>query len=243
MASDVPAVIDTTTGEIHVSKAEGAYELAKLKAGALASSGLVPTDYQKNIPNCLIALELAERTGSSAMMVMQNVHIIHGRPSWSSQFIIAALNSCGRFSPLRFEVTGDGLDRQCVAWAFDKQSGDRLDGPPVSLQMAKDEGWSTKKGSKWVTMPELMLRYRSAAFYGRLYAPDVLMGMQSSDEVTDVREPSHPAGAAAIDALRDVTPDSPQALTSEEQLLEDGLDMGDPARDDAPPENWEQGEL
>ena len=42
-----------------------------------------------------------------------------------------------------------------------------------------------KNGSKWQTMPELMLRYRAATFFGRLYAPDILMGMRSDVEVYD----------------------------------------------------------
>jgi len=52
--------------------------------------------------------------------------------------------------------------------------------------MAAAEGWATKAGSKWKTMPELMLRYRAAAFFGRLYAPDILMGMQTAEEAVDV---------------------------------------------------------
>jgi hypothetical protein len=52
--------------------------------------------------------------------------------------------------------------------------------------MASAEGWATKAGSKWKTMPELMLRYRAAAFFGRLYAPDILMGMQTAEEAADV---------------------------------------------------------
>jgi hypothetical protein len=51
--------------------------------------------------------------------------------------------------------------------------------------MAKAEGWSTKSGSKWLTMPELMLRYRSAAFFARIYAPDITLGMQTAEEVYD----------------------------------------------------------
>ncbi len=50
-------------------------------------------------------------------MVMQNVHIIQGRPSWSSQFIIAAINGCGRFAPLQFRMAGEGDKRSCVAFA------------------------------------------------------------------------------------------------------------------------------
>ena len=36
-------------------------------------------------------------------------------------------------------------------------------------------------------MPDLMLRYRAATFFGRLYAPDLLMGMQTADESMDIR--------------------------------------------------------
>jgi hypothetical protein len=65
--------------------------------------------------------------------------------------------------------------------------------------MAKAEGWLTKTGSKWITMPELMLKYRAAAFFGRLYAPEVLMGMQTSEEVIDIT-PMQPAAVDAINA-------------------------------------------
>jgi hypothetical protein len=81
--------------------------------------------------------------------------------------------------------------------ATDKATGEVLEGPTVSLEMAKAEGWLTKTGSKWVTMPELMLKYRAAAFFGRLYAPEVLMGMQTSEEVIDIT-PMQPASVDAI---------------------------------------------
>ena len=74
----------------------------------------------------------------------------------------------------------------CVAWAYDLANGDKLEGPKITMQMAKEEGWLGKSGSKWKTMPELMIRYRSAAFFGRLYAPEILMGMQTMEEVVDV---------------------------------------------------------
>lgn len=160
------------------------FEDAQRMSTALAASSLVPDTYQGNKANCMIALEMSQRIGASPMAVMQNLHIIHGRPSWSSQFVIAALNSCGRFSALRFRVTGTGDDETCVAWATDR-SGEVLEGPPVSIGMAKAEGWYSKNGSKWKTMPQLMLRYRAAKFFGNLYAPDVLMGMHTADEVED----------------------------------------------------------
>ena len=152
----------------------------------LCSSDLVPQQFRGNIANTMIALEMSSRTGSSPFMIMQNIYIVHGKPAWSATFIIAALNSCGRFSPLRFDMRGEGDKRECVAWVLEKGTGERLEGPPVSIEMAKREGWATKNGSKWQTMPELMLRYRAATFFGRLYAPDILMGMRTSDELYDI---------------------------------------------------------
>jgi hypothetical protein len=169
------------------------FEHAQRIAKVLSSSDLVPTQYKNNVANTLVALEMANRMGASPLMVMQNLHIIHGRPSWGSSFIIASLNSCGRFSTLRF--VGDA--NKCKAVATDKATGEVLEGPTVSLEMAKAEGWLTKTGSKWITMPELMLKYRAAAFFGRLYAPEVLMGMQTTEEIVDIT-PLQPASVDAI---------------------------------------------
>lgn len=176
-------IIQTTTAFSNAASFESAQRMAL----ALVSSNIVPEQYRgkDNIGNAIVALEMAQRIGASPLAVMQNLNIIHGRPSWSSTFIIAALNSCGRFAPVRFEVTGDGDDRSCIAWTTDK-TGERLEGPPASIAMAKAEGWYAKNGSKWKTMPELMLRYRAAAFFGRLYAPDVLNGMHATEEVEDI---------------------------------------------------------
>lgn len=62
----------------------------------------------KAIANCMIAVEVASRIGASPLMVMQNMAVIYGRPSWSSKFLIATVNSCGRFEPLQFRFTDKG---------------------------------------------------------------------------------------------------------------------------------------
>lgn len=169
------------------------FETAQRMARALATSDLVPAQYQGKIANCMIAMEMAARTRSSIFAVMQNLHIIRGQPSWSASFIAAAINSCGRFEPLRYEFVGEpGTDEYgCYAWTYDKK-GNLLKGPKVTIGMAKQEGWWSKKDkngnetSKWQTMPDLMLCYRATSFFGRLYAPDILMGMYSTDEIHDI---------------------------------------------------------
>jgi hypothetical protein len=184
---NLPAIAPAPSSEsLEVFSNRANFELAQRMATALSQSSLVPEAYRGNMPNCLIVLEMANRIGCSPLMAAQNLDIIHGRPSWRSTFIIASINSCGRFSPLRFKLEGEGMTRKCVAGAIEKATGEYLEGPEVSMAMAKAEGWYDKNGSKWKTMPELMLRYRAAAFFGRLYAPEMLLGMQSGEEVADV---------------------------------------------------------
>lgn len=198
-----------------ISPSANAWELVQRQAKAMASSSLVPKDYQGNIPNCIIAIELAGRIGASPLLVAQNLHVIQGRPSWSATFLIAALNSSGKFSPLRFEMTGTGKDLACHAWALDKATGDRLEGPTVTMAMANEEGWSTKGGSKWKTMPELMIRYRAAAFFSRLYAPEITMGMHTVEEVEDVQPTVRLSSVAQLVNESIITPEEREALNSE----------------------------
>ena len=164
------------------------FEHAQRVAKMFSESQLVPTAFQKNLPNCVIAMEIANRMGASHLAVMQSLNIIHGKPSWSSQFIIASINSSQRFTPLRFTYEGTkGTDGwSCFARAKSLQDGEECKGATVSIAMAKAEGWYGKSGSKWPAMGELMLMYRAATFFGRMFAPDMLMGMQSEEEVIDV---------------------------------------------------------
>jgi hypothetical protein len=165
------------------------FEHAQRVAKMLSSSDLLPVQFKGNVQNTMIAMEMANRIGASPLMVMQNLYVVYGKPGWSATFIIAGINSCKRFSTLQFrkEGTKGSMERTCVAFATDLKSGDVLESPEVSMKMAKNEGWLEKKGSKWQTIPELMLMYRSATFFGRLYAPELLMGMQTSDEIVDIQ--------------------------------------------------------
>lgn len=168
------------------------FELMQRIAKAFASSDLVPQQYQNNLPNCMIALDMAQRIGANPLMVMQNLYIVHGTPGWSSKFLIATVNTCGRFSAMRYEWKGEpgAADYGCRAWAMEKDTGERLDGIWVTWAMVKAEGWSAKKGSKWLTMPDQMFVYRAAAFWQRVYAPDLAMGLQTAEEVKDVYDAS-----------------------------------------------------
>lgn len=169
-----------------------AFAAAQRMARCLSASNLVPDAFrgEAGIPNALIALELAQRLKTSVFMVMQNLYVIHGRPAFSSQYIIAAIQSCGRYSTLRYKKTydDDGKIFGCRACATELATGAEIEGPEINLDIAQKEGWLGKTGSKWKTMPEQMLMYRAASAFGRLYAPDVMMGFKTQDELIDIGE-------------------------------------------------------
>jgi hypothetical protein len=163
---------------------ESRYAAALQQADLLSKSDLLPKAFSGRPENCLIALELAERMGASPFMVAQNVDVIHGKPSFSAKFLIGCFNSCGRFEPITYdEDTQDG--GRCRAISTVRSTGDRIEGPWVSLAMAKAEGWVSKNGSKWQTMPQMMLRYRAATFMIRTTAPELSLGLPTSDELID----------------------------------------------------------
>ena len=171
------------------------FELAQRVAKCFAASTLVPKQYQNNLPNCVIALNMAGRMGADPMMVMQSLYVVHGTPSWSAPFLIATFNKCGKFSSIRYDFFGtEGQDDWgCRANATELSTGELLAGPLVTIALAKKEGWYQKGGSKWQTMPEQMLRYRAAAWFVRTIAPEIAMGLQTAEEVRDTYE-AEPAG-------------------------------------------------
>ena len=162
------------------------FEHAQRVAAALVKSDLVPKEFRNNISNAMIALNMANRMKADPLAVMQNLYIVHGKPSWSSSFMISAINASGKFSALRFVIDGTGDEKGCICWATDS-TGERLESPKVTIAMAKAEGWFQKAGSKWKTMPDLMMRYRSASFFGRLYAPEITNGFQTQEEIIDIQ--------------------------------------------------------
>lgn len=179
--------------EIQLSKSAFSSEVAFTEAqrmGTLLANATmgVPREYQNNLPNCVVALEYANRLGVSPIMVMQNIDIIHNKPAPKSTFIIALINASGKFAEdLQFDYSGTkgADDRTCYAWTK-RKDGSRVEGSEVSVRMAKSEGWYGKNGSKWPNMTDQMLAYRAASFFSRIHCPNVTMGMQSADEIEDI---------------------------------------------------------
>ncbi len=203
---------------------------------AYAESNMVPDEYsvakaksdeerKKAIGNCIVAADISCRIGAPLLMVMQNMVVVNGRPTWTAKFLLATINACGRFDTISYEEKslgavgeieytayrketvqskygngtytknvpyvekfhGNDVDNlQCVAIAIDRRTGKEVRSTPVSIRMAIEEGWYNRNGSKWKIMPQKMLRYRALSFFANEYAPEVSMGIYTTDEVQDM---------------------------------------------------------
>ena len=205
-----------------------AFDAAQRMARALCSSSLVPRDYQgqQGLANSLIALEIAGRMRLSPLVVMQNMTPIHGRPTWSSKFLIATVNASGRFSPLRFVFDDKEKPTCCYAVATDKATGEVLEGETITLELARKEGWWSRKDrngnetSKWQTMTGQMLRYRAAAWWSNVYCPEIALGLITQEEALDIEAVTvREAGGAGVSGTEIQAP--PQAVTAWSQAAEE----------------------
>ena len=204
-----------------VGQAVRKFEAMQRMAKMYTTSTIVPEAYrgESNIGNCVIAIDMAMRMEANPLMIMQNLYVVKGNPSWSSKFLIATINMSGKYTSLRYkkrnlgkvgivkyndiewdavkgrnktvvkEFDGTDVDNiECVAYATEIATGEILESDPITIEMAVKEGWYTKSGSKWVTMPNLMLTYRAAAFWQRAYCPEISMGFMTKEEADDIQD-------------------------------------------------------
>ena len=195
------------------------FEVMQRMAKMYTESTIVPETYKGNTGNCVIALDMAMRMNANPLMIMQNLYVVKGNPSWSSKFLIATINMSGKYSSLRYrkrvlgkvgrikyndtvwdnvnrkntivvkEFDGTDIDNiECVAYATELSTGETLESDPITIETAIKEGWYTKSASKWATMPSLMLTYRAAAFWQRMYCPEISMGFLTKEETDDIQD-------------------------------------------------------
>jgi len=205
------------------------FEHAQRVARVFAESTMVPGQFKGNIGNCVIALNFAERMHVDPFMLMQNMYIVHGRPGVEAKLAIALINGSGKFTdPLEFEMEGEGTDKQkCRAYGTREGTKKVVYGPWVTWQMVVDEGWNKDKTnrttgevikSKWNTLRDLMFNYRAAMFFARLHCPEVLLGLQTTEEILDFVDLERQANGSyqmAIDQTKKKAEDLKERLKGE----------------------------
>lgn len=200
----------------------------------LALSSLFPAHLKTGgtdaaLANGVLVVNMALRLQEDPLTVAQNIYFVNGRPGWNTTYMISKANMHGVFkNPIDWNVTGEGDSLVVEAFAELSGTGKRVS-MSASMKMAKAEGWT--KNTKYSSMPEVMLRYRSAASLIRMYCPEVMIGIPPAIEIeTDMQDvtPNYAADTVArIEAA-----DKPKAAKQIENV--DPV-TGEVTQDDAPP--------
>jgi hypothetical protein len=153
-----------------------------------ATSTVMTTEKLMDMSMMLAKSTIVPVMGLSPMVVMQNLFVIQGKPSWSGQAIASMIRANPNYRDVELHFVGqEGTDqRGAFVTAHRISTGKTIVGSTVTLGIAKKEGWYQKSGSKWQTIPEVMLSYRAYAWFGRVHCPELMMGMQTVEEVQDV---------------------------------------------------------
>lgn len=177
------------------------FEQVKKIAKVFYCSALVPAALRgksetEGIANIILAFSLASELKENPLVLMQNVFFVGGTPGWKTQYVIAKANRAKVFAGrINWRTTKPDGVLTVTAFAALADTGEPVEAT-VDMTMAKAEGWT--KNSKYASMPEHMLRWRAAAFLIRLYAPEVMLGYSTIEELeTTPMAPAPPAGADA----------------------------------------------
>ena len=177
---------------------EKRFELEQRMAKAYITSSILPQRY-KNIGDILILNEMSRNLGIPMVMLAQQLYIVHGTPQLSGQGAIALLNQSGKFDkPLMFEER----ENPWGVRAYTYIDGEKVTGPWIDDALIQAEGWN--KNAKWKSMKDQMARYRAAAWFARLYAPEALMGMRVEGEAEDIAVSEQAEATAKAEDLNKV---------------------------------------
>lgn len=203
------------------------FEHSQRVAKMFAASELVPPHLRGKTADCLIAYAIAKRTREEPLVVLQNIYFVSGRAGWSATYMIAKANRSGVFARrINWRVEGEGKNLRVTAFATLADSGEPVEAT-ASMAMAEAEGWT--KNPKYRTMPDQMLRYRSATMLIRLFAPEVMMGLPVADEI-DYTQARGPSGAIDI-----TPPPASSPLAAVTQAMDALLDATEQEADNTAP--------
>lgn len=138
-------------------------------ARAMASSNLLPRQYQNNPGNLLFAVEYADALGVSRINAITSIHVIEGKPSASADLIASLVRRAGH----RLRVSGD--DQHAIAQLV------RADDPEFTYEARWDLAKARAAGllgkGVWKSYPGAMLRSRAITEVARMGASDALFGV------------------------------------------------------------------
>ena len=259
--ANVPAIRQNAGGAVSCFDDFETFQQVFEMARCLSKSRLVPTAFQNSPESCVIAIDLARRLGVAPLTLFPHLYVVDSKPAFSTQFLITLVNRSGQFNRLEWQTgtDGDATVRAFLRWnektkeiettettvpnvwaiakLVERRTGKEFLSPRVDMVFADKNGWTAKRGSKWLTMPEIMASYRAASILIKKVCPELTLGLDFSEDVADAIEPEptravyaeprihEPAGGSEIDLVAVYTKKI-AAAKSVDDLTAVGVEIG-----------------
>jgi hypothetical protein len=161
----------------------------------LASSTMVPRDFQGKPGNVLVAIQWGREVGLGPLQALQNIAVINGRPSIWGDAALALVRGHPECQSVQEGAEGEGDARH--GWCEVTRRGEQPQRRTFSIADAKRAGLWGKSGP-WTQYPDRMLQLRARGFAIRDVFPDALRGVLTREEAEDTPpEPRHVENLAA----------------------------------------------
>jgi hypothetical protein len=140
-------------------------------ARELASSQLLPRQYQKNPANLLYAIQYAEAIAVHPIAAVTGIHVIEGKPTASAQLIGGLVRRAGHVLRVRFDRASMTASATII----------RADDPDFAFESVwtMDRARSANLANKavWKQYPDAMLKARAITEVARDACPEALFGI------------------------------------------------------------------
>ncbi len=201
--------------------------LAEMMANGRAT---VPMHLQGNPADCMAVIMQAAQWRMNPFAVAQKTHVVSGTLGYEAQLVNAVVCSSTKVKDsFHYEWFGDwsrvignfvtktshkGNQYQAPNWtpADEKGLGVRVwatlkgESEPRVLELLLSQA-QVRNSTLWASDPKQQLAYLAVKRWARLYAPDVILGVYSADELDDLPEKElNPRASGAAERVPELEP-------------------------------------
>jgi len=170
----------------------------------LASSNMVPKQYQGKPQDILVCVQWGYEMGLAPMQALQNIAVINGKPSVYGDAAMALVQASPVCEDVEEFFENEGTPNP-IAVCIAKRKGRKPVTVKFSVEDAKRAGLWGKQGP-WSAYPKRMMQMRARGFALRDAFPDVLKGMITAEEAQDYPDEAKPVQAKPANPLDLVAP-------------------------------------
>jgi len=160
----------------------------------LASSSMIPKQFQGKPEDVLVCVQWGCEIGLAPLQALQNIAVVNGKPSIYGDAAMALVQASSVCEDVEEYFEAEGTPNP-VAVCVARRKGRKAVTVRFGIDDAKRAGLWGKQGP-WSMYPKRMMQMRARGFALRDAFPDVLRGLITSEEAQDFVESQLPAPVA-----------------------------------------------